>query len=46
MKNWMSDNSKKHYGTPNKDEILDITGKVSAIIIGVLFIAFIISMFM
>lgn len=45
MKNWMSDNSKEHYGgIPNNNEIQELIGRISAGIGLILFIIFIIAM--
>lgn len=45
MKNWMSDNSKEYYGSiPNNDEIQEFVGRISAGVVLILFIIFIIVM--
>lgn len=41
MKSWMSENSKEHYcGIPNKDECMELAGRVSfGIVVGIVVIA-------
>lgn len=41
MKDWMSENSREHYcGVPNKDECMELTGRVS---LGVVLIVIIVA---
>lgn len=44
MSSWMSDNSKKHYGFPNKDEISELIGRVCCGVFVALIIIFIVLM--